>query len=313
MGTIVISADAELCWGYHDVESPPLERFDRMREGWRTLLELTEEYDVPLTWAVVGHLLLDDCDGEHEDLPAPEGWFDHERGPDAWPRSIRFGGDLVEDVLASPVDHEVGGHTFSHVLFGADTTDEELARAELRAFEDAADRWGLAPTSFVFPRNGIGHREVLAEFGYECYRGLRPWEPRTSLRERLTQVATKTTLLPGDVPLVQPSVDEYGLLNVPASMHLFDFEGVPRTVLETVRDDPVVVRAKRGIDAAATRDGLFHMWLHPNDLVAARDERRIERIFRYVDRTRDSTSVPVKTMEDVAKEETSRRAGSSPR
>lgn len=300
MGSIVISTDAELCWGVHDLASPPLERFSHMREGWRTLLELSEEYEVPMTWAVVGHLLLDDCDGEHGDLPTPDGWFDHERGPNAWPRSIRFGGDLVEDVLYSSVAHEIGGHSFSHVPFGADWTDEQLARAELRAFEDAADRWGLAPTSFVFPRNGIGHREVLTEFGYECYRGRRPWEPDSSLRERVMRVATKSTLIRGSVPLEEPSLDEYGLLNVPASMYLFDFEGIPRRLLGSVREDPVVVRAKRGIDAAATEDGLFHMWLHPNDLVTPRDEDRVESIFRYVDHVRDSTSLTVETMGDVA-------------
>lgn len=306
MGTVVISADAELGWGFHDVASPPRARVGGARDGWRTLLALAEEYDLPLTWAVVGHLLLEDCDGDHDDVPAPPGWFDHERGPDEWPRSRRFGGELVEDVLSSPVDHEVACHSFSHVVFGAGSTDEELARAELRAFADAADRWGLSPTSFVFPRNVVGHRDVLAEFGYECYRGPSPFGATGSVLGRAKRTMVKADVIRDAAPVVEPAVDEFGLVNLPASMFLFDFDGVARTAVATVRGDPVVGRARRSVEAVAPREGLLHLWLHPNNVVAASSEARVESIFAHLDRTRERTPLTVETMGDVAREVTAR-------
>ncbi len=87
------------------------------------MLELCEEYDIPATWAVVGHLMLESCDGRHEEHPAPDGWFDRERGEWTDREDLRFAPDLVDALLASPVDHEFASHSFSHVLFGDAATD----------------------------------------------------------------------------------------------------------------------------------------------------------------------------------------------
>ena len=298
MGSVVVSVDAELAWGFHDMESPPADRLVAGRAGWLALLSLLDEFRVPATWAVVGHLLLDSCDGTHPEHPAPIGWFDHERGPDRTPDELRFGRDLVSATRNAAVDHDVGSHTFSHVELGDPRTTRELARAEVATSLELAHRDGLDPVSFVFPRNSVGHRDVLAAYGFSCYRGVQPDEERGRLFGPARKLAEATV---GDPPpLVTPTVDEYGLVNVPASLFLFGFEGLPRSIVEPVIGDPVVRQAKRGIDAAASSPGLFHVWLHPNNLVAERDVERLRAIFDYVDRRRRETSLRVETMRDVA-------------
>lgn len=299
MGTVVVSADAELGWGFHDLQDKPDARLDNARSGWRRFHELCERYRIPVTWAVVGHLFLDDCDGRHADHPAPDGWFDHERGPDAMSPSLRFGGGLVDDIVESSVEHDIGLHTFSHVLFEDPGTTREMARAEVARGLEAANARGLEPGSFVFPRNQVNHTDILASYGLRSYRGTMPGDG--SVRETVRKFAEATVVQP-EPRLVTPYVDSYGLVNVPASLFLFSFEGPARSAVEPLFGDPVLRQAKRGIDAAAAVDGVFHMWLHPNNIVTDRDARRIERVFAYLAERRDESAVRVRTMDDVAAE-----------
>lgn len=298
MGSVVLSIDAELAWGFHDLAAPPIDRIEASRRGWMTLLELLDEYRVPATWAVVGHLFLDECDGTHVEHPGPIGWFDHERGPDRLPAELRYGRGLITAVRSARASHEIGSHSFSHVELGDPATTSELARAEVASCLELAQRDGLEVASFVFPRNNVGHREVLAAYGIRCYRGVQPGRSGSKLLRPARKIASATVGEPP--PLVQPAVDEYGLVDVPASLYLFGFEGLPRTVVEPIVGDPIVMQARRGIDRAVEADGVFHMWLHPNNLVDGRDVERMRAILAYVERRRLETSLSVETMREVA-------------
>lgn len=293
VGSVVVSLDAELGWGFHDLPDPPGNRVESGRRGWSVMLELLDEFDVPATWAVVGHLMLESCDGVHEEHPAPPGWFDRERGAWADREDLRFGPDLVEGVLEADADHELASHTFSHVLFGDPKTDRELAAAELDRATDIAADWGQPIDSFVYPRNDVGHRDVLAEYDVSAYRGLSP--TRDGVRGVFDSTVRDQSLV------TVPRTDEYGLVNVPASLFLFGFEGPARTVAESVWTDPMLELARRGIDEAVRSDGVFHMWLHPNNLTSERDDRRMRSILSYLERRRSETELSVETMGDVAR------------
>ncbi|WP_049900353.1 polysaccharide deacetylase family protein [Natrinema altunense] len=293
MGSVVMSLDAELGWGFHDFATPPADRVEAGRRGWSVMLDLLEEFDVPATWAVVGHLMLETCDGTHADHPAPEGWFERERNTWADREDLRYGPDLVADVLASDAGHEFASHSFSHVLFGRAETDRELADAELERSRELAADWDQSIDSFVYPRNDVGHRDVLADHSVTAYRGRSP--TRDGVRGVFDSTVRDRSML------VEPTIDEYGLVNVPASMFLFGFEGPARTVAESIWADPMVAMARRGIDEAARTDRLFHMWLHPNNLTHERDDRRMRAILSYLDRQRSATDLTVETMADVAR------------
>lgn len=299
MGSVVLSLDAELGWGFHDLESPPQRRVESGRRGWSVMLEQLSEFEIPATWGVVGHLLLDSCDGRHADHPAPEGWFERERTDWRDREDLRFGSDLVCDLLDSDVGHEFASHSFSHVLFGDPTTDRDLAVAELERSREIAAEWEQSIDSFIYPRNDIDHRDVLAEQGFTAYRGRTP--NRHGARAVLDSTIRDRSFL------VEPIVDEYGLVNVPASLFLFGFEGPARIVAESIWTDPIVRVARRGIDEAAQSDGLFHMWLHPNNLTHERDDRRMRTILSYLDRKRAETDLAVETIGEIATRVTVRR------
>jgi len=298
VGSVVISVDAELGWGFHDQQPLPEERIEAARSGWRALSELFERHRLPATWAVVGHLLLEDCDGNHDGHPTPPGWFAHERNGWADRPDLRFGGDLIERLLEADPDHDIGCHTFSHVVFDSPAVTDEVVRAELGAAAMAASERGLAMPmrSFVFPRNQMCHREVLAECGYRAYRahGEQWGAPRRD------PVGKLRSLVGGNPRLVEPRVDEFGMVAVPASLYLFGFEGRFRAAAEAAWDDPVARQAERGIDAAADGEGLFHLWLHPNNLVEQRHVERVARVLGHVADRRDGGDLRVETMGDVA-------------
>lgn len=297
MGTIVISVDAELAWGSHDFETVPTDRVRSARDGWSLLLEQFDRYDLQATWAVVGHLFLDECDGVHADHPSLEGWFDADPGGTAAEHPEWFGHGLVDAIRTADVAHDVGGHSFSHRQLNPDLPSE-IARAEVAATVEAAGAKGFDLESFVHPGNVVAHEHLLGEYGFTCYRGRAPAAgPGGSAVGAIRKLVGGV----GSEPrLVEPVVDEHGLVNVPASLYLFELDGRPKHVLDRFGADPVVRRARRGIDAAAEDDGLFHLWLHPNNLVETVDETRLEDVLRYVDEVRGRTDLTVETMAAVA-------------
>jgi peptidoglycan/xylan/chitin deacetylase (PgdA/CDA1 family) len=292
MGSVVISVDAALGWGVHHQSSPPTDRVERARWGWKRLVSLFDRYDVPATWAVVGHLLLETCDGRHEDHPAGPEWFSRERGTWEDRPELRFAHDLVDQLRSATVDHDIGFHSFSNVDFTAAATTREVAAAELQRCRRLADQYRLSAPSVTFPGNNVAHRGLLATHGFRCYRGGR--SPDGGSLRKLGEAAG----LPARSRLVDPSIDEYGLVRVPPSLSLFGYEGWKRRVTAPLLGDPIVAAARNGIDAATNRDGVFHMWLRPMDVTGQRDVDRLVDIFEYLDERR--TDLDIDTMADVA-------------
>lgn len=293
MGDVVVSLDAELSWGYHDLEDAP-PRVDRAREGWRTALDLLDRYHVPATWAIVGHLFLDDCNGRHDDHPLGGDWFSCGESGD-W-----CAPDLVSDVRDASVGHEIGAHAFSHVPMNEPWVTDAVADAEFGCCQRAAAGLDLSLDSFVFPRNWIHYREELAGNDFTCYRGYRPKPWYADSRARPFLKLLDYSPVGRWTPVVEPTVDEYGLVNIPASLYLYSFQGRVRELTERLGYDPIVEVAKRGIDAVADDDGVFHVWLHPHNILQPGGRERFAAVLDYAARKRDTTDVTVRTMEAVA-------------
>lgn len=323
-GTVVVSLDAELAWGYHDEQSSAprsawrasehLQRayaaltrghyaghgiteteLHTARDSWLRLLDVFEQFDIPATWAVVGHLFRDDCDGEHRSHPLAPAWFANDPGGTATEQPLWFASDLIEAIAERPTDHEIGSHSFSHVEFG--DTSREAAVAEFRATEAATDR---SLTSLVFPRNRVGHLDALAEHGFTCYRGnMARWyddsviRPAAKATNMLTQLSAP--------PVSHPTVGEHGLVDIPASLNLFGFEGLARSLATPVVADPLVRQAKLGIERAIAEEGVFHLWFHPNDVLRPSHIERVRAVLEHVAARRKRGEITTETMSQVAK------------
>ncbi len=188
---LTITADFELAWAprYTKTVTDPLDHALRLarreRNNLPRLLELSDRYEVPVTWATVGHLFLDSChcngQGKHPEIPqvpAYQGpywnfhggdWFEYdpcgslEKDPE-W-----YAPDLIEKIMAAPAGHEVGCHTFSHIDCRDEACPPELFRDELKECIQLAEEKGLRLRSFVHPGHTIGNLDGLAEMGFSSF------------------------------------------------------------------------------------------------------------------------------------------------
>lgn len=311
-GVFTISIDFELIWGTLDLFGP--ERFRAACELERSevidrLLELFVEFDVSATWAVLGHLFLDRCQPQdgvmHPEIVRPahswcdRDWFADDRGGVEDHKSIFFGRSLVEMIRDCEVAQEIGSHSFSHVIFGDSGCSRETARSEIAACVQSARELGVELRSFVFPRNSVGHLDVLRENGFVCYRGPEPhWyenENVSAMRRRLAHLWE--VIRAAEPPVVMPEETIKGLWNIPGSMIYFPMHGFRRFVPLRHR----VRRAIKGLDAAVRHRRIFHLWFHPTNLADQMDSmfEGLRSILEYAAHLRKRGQIDILPMQSL--------------
>jgi len=276
-GILTISLDLELIWGALDLDGPG--RFRKACEIERSvvidrLLDLLVEFDISATWCVLGHLFLDRCQAEdglkHPEIIRPShswyryDWFRHDPGGDERSEPLFFGRSLVEKIKSCPVPQEIGCHSFSHVVFGDSGCSREAAESEIAECVRLGRQMGIELRSFAFPRNQVGHLDVLADYGFNCYRGPDPtWYDKPGIPGPLKRLAHLLDVFAAArPPLVDCEPAEFGLWNIPGSMIYFPSHGIRRFVPMSRR----VKRAVKGLNAAARQGRIFHLWFHPTNL-----------------------------------------------
>ncbi len=303
--TFVLSLDEELIWGSfdHTSEVDFARRHPDLRGVVHELLELFERHDIRATWALVGHLFLDSCPSPaHPELVRPSyAWYPHDwlaKDPtsDRAQHPLWYGDDLVATIRAAKPAHEIGCHSFSHLVYGDPGCSAAAAASDLAACVRVAQSQGVALRSFVFPRNAEGHHALLAQNGFSAYRGEEPHWYR-----RLSRTAGRAAHLVDQAfalapPVSKPQQTHPGLWNISGSMLFLHREGVRRFIPLRQR----VRKAKKGIDRAIAQNAVFHLWFHPFNMCTDRAKmfRALEEILVYVKQTR----IAVQTMGELAAE-----------
>lgn len=302
-GVFTLSLDTELAWGSFDRGG--LERYAadyrRTPAVVDRLCTLLDDREIPATWAFVGHLLVD-CDGSHEGdglTARQDEWLRSAPCVNGADSAVWYAPDLLERVQESDVTHDVGLHGYSHLPLS--DVDRDTALAEVERAVAAARRVGVEPTSFVYPRNRIGHTDVLAECGLDAYRGrdARWYEQRglpSAARKPLRFVDEAAGLAP---PTAIPMADGE-ILQIPASNPVRPRHGVwGLTPPGTPRR-----RAQKGLSRAADTGRIYHLWLHPFNLARAPDESiaALEAILDRVAALRSAGQIEVATMAAVARD-----------
>jgi hypothetical protein len=272
-GVFTLSLDFELIWGTLDLFGPGGFRDACLRERAAVverLLALLAEHQVSATWLTVGHLMLDRCAGAaHPEIVRPRhawsqgDWFRDDPGGAEETAPLFFARSLIERIRACPVPQEIGGHSFSHVIYGDPGCSRAAAESDLDALVAAAKGIGLSLESFSFPRNRVGHQDALVARGFKVFRAPEPgWHFRASspVVRRLGHLAD--VVLARRPPAVFPRREADGLVSVPGSMIYFPMHGLRRLLPVSAR----VRRAKKGLAEAVRERGVFHLWTHPTNL-----------------------------------------------
>lgn len=264
-GKLTISIDLELSWGVWDKLSAEQLRMAETAERpiCAALLELFDRHDIPATWAMVAALL---------DEPSSRA----KPGSQAcW-----YAPDIIEQIVAAKAHHEIGSHGGRHIYFDAIPVDE--AREDLEFACNTHRAHALPFKSLVFPRNGAGHFDLVANAGFETYRGpdigwFRLADDCGRLIVRMANLADKMFPIPPE-PAVAQCHDR--LVNVPGSMLLLGRNGARRFVL------PAVTRTKLSMGLARARGtgGIFHLWFHPSNFYYRRQEQ-LDTLNRFLERS----------------------------
>lgn len=301
---MVFSIDTERMWGYFDLlqERNFVARNPQAVSVHDRLLETLVEADVRATWTVVGGLALRRCEG-HADRrfdPLPRSWTAGIPAGDDSTRPLWYDAGFVERLRDATPRQDIGMHGgLTHLIWTHRECTAAVARHELEGGMRAHFDLGIQPVSFVYPRDMIAHREVLAQSGIRCYRGRAP-VPSEDLRLhsfspvlRVLEELGRYTPAP-----VWPEEVLPGLWNIPASSSLYPM------ARERARFVPLrtrLERFRRGVEAAVRSRRIFHLCFHPENLAdSPAGIPLFGRLLNELSRWRDSGDIEVCTMRDVA-------------
>ncbi len=315
-GVAVISIDTECLWGHFDRldEKRFHEKFPNATAVADGLLACLCQADLSATWAVVGGLALGECAGSAD--PRMQGL------PPYWIRSVPAGNQataplwyhrsFVRRIRDARPTQDVGLHGgLTHMIWNDPRASRETLQQELSAGVHALEEISIRPRSFVFPRNKEARLSLLPQAGIRCYRGRGP-TPSEQLGGGLPTAAARMVeeLSRFTPPPVWPEETWPGLWNIPASLVLYPMsEGRLRVVPPPAR----LERVRRGIDAAASRRGIFHLCLHPETLAeGSRAFSIFEGMVEQLVRAREAGDIEILTMAQVADRMERRRGRSAP-
>ncbi len=273
----IVSIDTEMAWGMVHRREVTY-RYDEELEHIQRLIDLFDEHEIPATWAIVGHLFLDRCqpvDGvKHPEIVRPDydwfdgDWFDDDPCSDSTADPTWYAPGVIERIREGRSNHEIASHGFSHLMAGDPGCSRETFASEMRAARSAADAAGVDLRSLVYPRNSLGHVDVLREQGFSAYRGSRPRTAPPSAGQRMLD-----KLVGSERTVVRP-IDEDGIWNLPATI-MFDVDERPRSWRVWTR------QVERRLEQAVAHRGLFHLWFHPHNF-RANPERSFEALDRIL-------------------------------
>jgi peptidoglycan/xylan/chitin deacetylase (PgdA/CDA1 family) len=241
-----ISSDFEMSWAFRGSGRQAAEvKGLTERRNVPRILQLLAEYSIPITWATVGHLFLENCTRSetgvpHAHMPRPiandrwDGdWYVHDPCTDFRRDPLWYAPDLVQQVIDCKTPQEIGTHSFSHMNFSSRCSTSELVRREMEECIRVMEPFGVRPKALVFPHNisEYSYLPLLADAGITAVRH-RDEHVRLSYPERTPSGVYKI----------------FESMNLRASKH-YDY----------------VDKAKIFIEKAMERRAAYALWFHPSD------------------------------------------------
>ncbi len=307
-GYFVLSLDVELAWGTFDKNGLVIYKnhFEKYRENFDKLIQLINKYKMSATWAMVGHLFLDQCDGRHDNILRPKySWFNRQDwhvmdpGTSIEKDPYWYGKDIVDKILSIDIPQEIGTHTFSHVVIGDNECTDEIAHSQIKESINLAKERGIDIRTLIFPRGNVGHLKAIAEAGIQIYRGKEQSWYRSIELLYLRKICHIVDQFLGISPPTYPieSLEKVeGMLNIPSSQMLLAYDGFRKYIPSSSR----LKKARSGMEKAINGNEIYHVWFHPFNLGSSdRMLEVLEEIFSFADKKRAEGQLHIVTMKEV--------------
>jgi peptidoglycan/xylan/chitin deacetylase (PgdA/CDA1 family) len=183
---VTISADFELAWAWQWSKQEnslelALDKSKTARLNIPRILELCDTHNIPVTWATVGHLFLDSCSGHEEMLQLSDfennfwrfknsDWFINDPETNFKDAPYWYAPDLINLILESKANHEIGCHTFAHIDCTERVCNSNVFNQDIDECKKEAQKRGLTLKSFVHPAHTIGNLDNLVKHGFTNFR-----------------------------------------------------------------------------------------------------------------------------------------------
>lgn len=288
-----ISLDTEFLWGRKTPELFNLikRKEKELRGKIDALLDLFGRLEIPATWAIVGHLFLEQCDKKTCLTSINIKKYKYERDwyidpyTNLYHEPLFYGKDVIEKIISNNVNHEIGYHSFSHPNFNE--IPREMAKKEIEEAKKIEKEWHIKLKSFVFPYNEIAHVDVLKENDFMIYRG------KTGVYDSNENIFIKKFKGGIDKILAPPVEPKWidGIWEIQGSTYFCDPQ-MPKSLL---------FRCNLGLDRAISNNKIFHIWLHPWSLLLYKKlEDDLSKLLEHVSKKREENKIEVITMGELA-------------
>ena len=291
-----LSADFELAWawrfskGYADPLLGARERARLARRNMPKILKLCDTYQIPVTWATVGHLFLEECQ-KKDHLPHPEleriphfendywrftegDWFQHDPCTNYRQDPEWYCPDLLDQIQNAAVAHEIACHTFSHIDCRDEVCPPEVFATEISQCQKLAHKRDVELKTLIYPAHTVGNLDTLAQSGF------------TNFRSNIGN------------QLAYPVKHQNGLWEIKSSYHL--------ELRPYWSDSYQIKRACTVIDRAIENHSCCHFWFHPSfperylqqilpDIFAYLHHRRDDMLITTMDKYVDWLNEEIKT------------------
>lgn len=267
-----LTIDFELAWsrarrnGGCTSRKESLTRSHRARENFPVLISLSEKYNIPITFAVVGHVTLQSC-AEHGQSPSfhpswvKGDWYNIDPHTSLATDPDYYGVDLMAKIKNSNVKHEIASHSFSHVDLADSETTPEVAKFEIEESYRLLKKIDPDLTTYIFAKNKPAFIDIIKKTGFINY------------RDSQNHVIRRNT---------------NGLIEFPLGLWLSPEAHGPRDLLKLLE---IAVGKKR----------LINFWLHLYEFASADELRRyLEPVFLYIANCQNAGTIKALTMRDIA-------------
>lgn len=302
-GTVTISIEIELGWGV--VKYGALDKLSPNREQetryLHRLLDACDTHNVPISFDIVGHLLLDSCDG-HPDSPHDSGWWDDDPESSIDEAPEFYAPDIADAIREADVDHELSTHTFSHIE--GDRVSDDVVNWELSKVTEAHRQAGHpTPSSIVTPRHRHISPDLLTEHDLTIQRTVPPNAPELSKAELLLDIVRDSHPVrpPETIDGVTRTYSKsFGTLTTPmlargqSSPHRL-FDATPLSLRQWHHSRLLTKSLQRTV----AQDSYAHYWCHLYDLANSEQFPQIEAFIEALGNTEEAD---VLTMAELNKQ-----------
>jgi hypothetical protein len=281
-GSFIISIDLELAWGVWDkLNSQSIQKIiEYERKICSNLIKIFDENEIPVTWAVVAALL----DSKNKMIT--------DQNQKAW-----YAPDILEKILNSKMKHLIASHSYNHKEF--DKCSKEQIDQDFEKSIHFFKLININPDVFVFPRNQVFHLDILKKYKFKTYRSVdKSWYKKVYMFNK--QLGKISNLIDKIIPIktnsVKPSVDKFGLTEMPTSILLLSKNGVR----SLATNYSMFKKIKDGIDLAINRNECFHVWFHPSNFYFKTEKQfdLLKKTIEYVNFKRQQGLIDIKLLNE---------------